>query len=187
MNIFDKKTLSVAKTYSDMQKKHGTIYCDMDGVLADFMKGAHDVLGHPFDKIDLNKFPERNKNDVRTAIASHPGFWEDLPLMPGALELWKYINKYHANILTAYPGWDPSGKEGKAIWVKKHLNLPLERFHAVRREQKKEYAIDSVTKLPNILIDDYEKNIREFESAGGIGIHHITAQKTISKLKQLGL
>ena len=37
-----------------------------------------------------------------------------------------------------------------------------------------------------ILIDDYDKNIREWEAKGGIGIHHTDVGKTISELKRLG-
>lgn len=184
--VNDKITLAVAEAYSQMQtEKLGTIYCDMDGVLADFMKGAHDVLGHAFDDKDLNKMNPNHKQNTRDKVAKHPGFWEDLPLMPGALQLWKFINKYNAHILTAYPSWDPGGKKGKRIWVKKHLNnLPDERFHAVQRAEKQDYA--KTDGKPNILIDDYIKNIKEFEAAGGIGIHHIDAETTISKLKKLG-
>ena len=105
--------------------------------------------------------------------------------MPDAMQLWNFINKYNPHILTAYASWDPRSKEGKLIWIKKHLkNIPNENFHAVERVEKKEYARDGLKK--NILIDDYLKNITEFENAGGIGIHHISAETTISKLKKLG-
>jgi hypothetical protein len=38
-----------------------------------------------------------------------------------------------------------------------------------------------------ILIDDMEQTIREWNNAGGIGIHHTSASNTISQLKKLGL
>lgn len=38
----------------------------------------------------------------------------------------------------------------------------------------------------NLLIDDYIKNIKEFESKGGIGIHHTDTGKTLRELKNLG-
>ena len=41
--------------------------------------------------------------------------------------------------------------------------------------------------VPNILIDDHIKNIREWEARGGIGVRHISPQKTISQLKKLGI
>jgi len=36
------------------------------------------------------------------------------------------------------------------------------------------------------LIDDYIKNITEWESKGGIGVHHTNVAITIGKLKRLG-
>ena len=39
---------------------------------------------------------------------------------------------------------------------------------------------------PSILIDDYEKNVREFIANGGQAIHHTNTSKTIAQLKRLG-
>ena len=39
---------------------------------------------------------------------------------------------------------------------------------------------------PNVLIDDHQKNIMEWEAKGGIGIHHTNVGKSIAKLKKLG-
>lgn len=184
---FDKITQSIAEAYKVMQsQKYGVIYCDMDGVLADMLADAQKILGHPFDQKDPNLDVETSKRKTREKIAKTPNFWENLPVMSDGLQLWKFINRYDAQILTAYPDWDPSAKRGKRIWVKNHLgSIPNSRFHAVRREEKQNYAVDD-KKRPNILIDDYLKNIKEFESAGGIGIHHTDTRTTISKLQKLG-
>ena len=53
--------------------------------------------------------------------------------------------------------------------------------HAVTKQQ---YAVTDGK--PNILIDDYMKNIKEWENKGGIGVHHTDPRKTISELKRLG-
>ena len=58
-----------------------------------------------------------------------------------------------------------------------------QRINLVRRKDKKLFAKKG---QPAILIDDYEKNIREFEKSGGVGIHHTNTSKTISELKKLG-
>jgi len=39
----------------------------------------------------------------------------------------------------------------------------------------------------SILIDDMPRTIEEWDSGGGIGILHTSANSTIDKLKQLGL
>ena len=52
------------------------------------------------------------------------------------------------------------------------------------RSQKQKYA--TTNGKPNVLIDDYIKNIQEWESAGGIGIRHTNVSKTLAELKKLG-
>ena len=59
------------------------------------------------------------------------------------------------------------------------------KIHLVKRAQKKDYAKNR-DGSSNVLIDDYIKNIREWESAGGIGIHHTNVGKSIGELKRLG-
>ena len=39
---------------------------------------------------------------------------------------------------------------------------------------------------PCVLIDDYIKNIKEWEAKGGIGVHHTNVNKSINQLKSLG-
>jgi len=38
----------------------------------------------------------------------------------------------------------------------------------------------------NLLIDDYIKNIHEWEAMGGIGVHHTSPSNTLAELKRLG-
>ena len=53
------------------------------------------------------------------------------------------------------------------------------------RSQKQAFAKNRDGE-PNVLIDDYMKNIKEWEAKGGIGIHHTNVGKTIAELKKLG-
>ena len=66
-------------------------------------------------------------------------------------------------------------------WLTKNTKVPRGKIHLVVRSQKKDFA-----KGGNLLIDDYEKNIKEWESAGGQGILHTNTNKTIQELKKLG-
>ena len=70
-------------------------------------------------------------------------------------------------------------------WLKKNTGFKRANVHLVLRSQKKSYAKTKEEK-PNVLIDDYAKNIKEWEAAGGIGILHTNVGKTINKLKGLG-
>ena len=56
-------------------------------------------------------------------------------------------------------------------------------INLVRRFQKKTTHKQDIEV---ILIDDYEKNTREFTARGGIGIHHTSTSNTIRQLKKLG-
>ena len=61
--------------------------------------------------------------------------------------------------------------EDKIRWMKKNFRLPRSRILIVKHRQE-EVLKDGRDKRPNVLIDDHEGNIREWEAAGGIGILH---------------
>ena len=54
----------------------------------------------------------------------------------------------------------------------------------MKRAQKQSYATDKGE--PSVLIDKKKKNIREWESKGGIGIHHTDVSKTLRELSNIG-
>jgi hypothetical protein len=152
------------------------IYCDMDNVLVDFLKGAEEVIGGPF---------ARFASDERWAkINNTKGFWADLDWMPGGRKLYQFIARYDPYILSAYSGHDPSSKNGKIKWLSKHTKFSRSKIKLVKRADKKDYA--TTDGKPNILIDDYIKNIKEWEAKGGIGIHHTNISKTLAELKRQG-
>jgi hypothetical protein len=68
-------------------------------------------------------------------------------------------------------------------WLKKNAR-PNGKVHLVQRAEKQRFAMTNGK--PNILIDDYIKNIKEWEAKGGIGIHHTSPANTISQLKRYG-
>ena len=152
------------------------IYCDMDQVLCNFMKGADEAVGGDFVTSD--------KETRWKAVTQVKGFWANLDWLPNSKRLYQTISKYNPHILSAYTGRDPASKSGKMKWVKKNTKIKRGNIHLVLRAQKKDYATSD--EKPNVLIDDYIKNIREWESAGGIGILHKDVGKTINELKRLG-
>ena len=152
------------------------IYCDLDEVLVDFMRGADAAVGGDFVKMDRDERWNR-VNQIK-------GFWANLGWKPNAKRLHDFIIKYNPHVLSAYTGRDPTSKVGKMKWLKKNANFKRAKIPLVLRSQKKSYA--TTNGKPNILIDDYDKNIREWEAKGGIGIHHTDVGKTISELKRLG-
>ena len=150
------------------------IYCDLDEVLVNFMQAADAAVGGSFVKYD--------KTERWNKINQIKGFWANLDWKPNAKRLHDFIIRYNPHVLSAYTG---TSKTGKMKWVKKNTGFKRGNIHLVLRSQKQKYA--TTNEKPNILIDDYDKNIREWEAAGGIGIlHDGNVGKTISELKRLG-
>ena len=152
------------------------IYCDMDGVLCNFMKAADYAAGGSFVTTD-SKERWMKINQTR-------GFWENLEWMPGAKRLYQKIMKYNPYILSAFSGRDPTSKNGKLKWLAKNTDFKKSNILLVMRSQKQKYA--TTNGKPNVLIDDYIKNIKEWESKGGIGLHHTSVGKSIGELNRLG-
>ena len=152
------------------------IYCDLDEVLVDFMRGADTAVGGSFVKMD--------KDERWNKVNQTKGFWANLGWKSNAKRLHDFIIRYNPHVLSAYPDLDPNSRNGKMKWLKKNTGFKRGNIHLVLRSQKKNYA--TTDEKPNVLIDDYDKNIREWEAKGGIGILHTDVGKTISELKRLG-
>ena len=121
---------------------------------------------------------------IKNKINQTKGFWANLEWMPGGKRLWQFISRYDPYILSAYSGRDPNSKNGKLKWLAKNTNVKKGKINLVVRAHKQKYAMTDGK--PNILIDDYSKNIAEWERKGGIGILHTDAAKSIAELKRQG-
>ena len=151
------------------------IYCDMDGVIADFERGYEELTG-----IDLQgEFKPEGKEFWDPISKAGVGFWAGLKWMPDGQQLWDYIKPHKPKLLSA-PSREDSSRIGKHVWVKH--KIPGTKLILRYADKKKQLASPT-----SILIDDRIKNIEDWESAGGIGILHINAANTISQLKKLGL
>ena len=160
------------------------IFCDMDGVLADFKTAAVKVNGMSIQK--WMNIPSSQQKWER--IKNTSNFWQNLPWMPGGQALWRFLTKFDPHILSAYveETYDPNCIPGKTAWLRKNTRITdKSKIHLVRRREKKNFAKYGGQK--NILIDDYEKNVREFINAGGMGIVHKNYRNTIRSLKLLGI
>ena len=152
------------------------IYCDLDQVLVDFMKGADEAVG--------GSFVTSDKGERWNKINQTKRFWAELEWMPGAKKLYQFIARYDPHVLSAYSSRDPNSQNGKKKWLNKHTNISQSNINLVKRADKQKFATKDGK--PNILIDDYIKNIKEWEAKGGIGIHHTKVGKTLAELKRLG-
>ena len=151
-----------------------------------FANQIHYIPPHQHDTTKSATQSHSNQADPRTRDDyQNKGFWANLDWKPNAKRLHDFIIRYNPHVLSAYTGRDATSKTGKMKWVKKNTGFKRGNIHLVLRSQKQKYA--TTNEKPNILIDDYDKNIREWEAAGGIGIlHDGNVGKTISELKRLG-
>jgi FMN phosphatase YigB (HAD superfamily) len=150
------------------------IYCDMDGVLVDFDKGYLKLTGNKLDG-------EHRSDDHFWDPINEAGydFWINLEWSSDGKRLWKYIEKYKPELLSA-PSRQNDSRVAKHDWVKREL--PDTQLILRSAKHKKDFA------GPNcILIDDRIDNVQGWRDAGGIGIHHVSAKHTIDQLRALDL
>lgn len=147
----------------------------MDGVLADFDRGVEEILG----------FKQPWEEYMWDEMKKHPNFYYELKPIEGAIELFCELKeKYGANcqILSAYPkpfrGIDEA-YDDKIRWIKKYLGDDIV-ANLVYREEKIDYCQDS----SSVLIDDYDKNINEWNQKGGTGILFINAEQARKSIKE---
>ena len=166
--------------YREAKGQKTRIYCDMDGVLADFMGAAKKATGMTFKQSESEKHWD--------VIRKTPKFWSDMPWMPGGRQLWSYIRRHDPHILSAYSPSDPNCRPGKLKWLRRNVGMSnMKKINLVRRRDKSTFAMRSGgIRQRAILIDDFPRNIDQFKSAGGIGILHTNTTKTIKELKKLG-
>jgi len=150
------------------------IYCDMDGVLADFESGYEKLTG-----IDLRGEFKKGDDFWDPISKAGVGFWAGLKWMPDGQELWNYLKPYKPDLLSA-PSREDSSRIGKHVWVKH--KIPGTKLILRYAKQKQELATPE-----SILIDDRQVNIDQWEAAGGIGILHTSTANTIQQLQKLGL
>lgn len=155
------------------------IYCDMDQVLVNFLDGANKVLASQ----GLEPFQHTDKENRWQELSKVPKFWANLEPMPDGMMLWRYIRPHNPYILSTPSHRMPTSKPEKMEWIRKHLGN-VEKVFLVPRKEKQKFAMTNGK--PNVLIDDFIKNIKEWESQGGIGIRHINSMNTISQLRKLG-
>ena len=147
------------------------IFCDLDGVLANFDECFQKWHGVRPDEISRLELWEK--------VQETPHYWERLELIADAPLLIDYLNRFDYQILTGLPkiGYE-SAERQKKKWVQNHLgNRPV---ICCLSKDKPLFGQPG-----DILIDDYPSNIKAWNKMGGIGILHQSAQETIESLKRL--
>ncbi|MHC2017167.1 hypothetical protein [Methylobacterium sp. CM6247] len=149
-----------------------TVFLDCDGVLADFDAGAKQAFG-----ISPAEFERRfGLKRFWGELASLNNFFGELPLMPDAMELYEAVRHLEPIILTGLPrgNW---AEPQKRLWAARYF--PGVEVITTSAALKREHC-----RPGDALVDDREKYRPLWEQAGGIFIHHRTADASIRRLRQ---
>jgi hypothetical protein len=140
---------------------------DLDGVLADFDRSIRDHGGDPGDQVSIWR-----------TIASYKNFFRDLHPTGDGKQLWEEVTNtagYRTAILTGAS--TEHRRLQKQAWCKEHLNDQTP-FYSCRANLKAQYCNHG-----DILIDDNPHHRSKWEQAGGIFIHHTSAESTMAILR----
>jgi len=146
-----RKILSEKLIRGTLPKK--LVFCDLDGVLADFEQGV------------INKFKKRpdeiNQSLMWGVINKSNSFFENLPWMPKGKELWEQIKKYDPIILTGVPQGSKTASEQKRRWCARELGADVHVITCATKDKANYCVRDSV------LIDDRTDNINNWKGQFG--------------------
>ena len=149
------------------------IFLDFDGVFADYQDEYRRLTGGD---------PAEKGKMKAMRFKSFPHFYLNLPLLPDAMKLWNFVKVFHPKFLSAASNYLKSSREDKHKWVLQHFNVSGNDRVIIVNYPKDKWQH---CKPGAILIDDKLQNCNEWEQAGGIAIHHVSADMTIKKLKQI--
>ncbi len=161
------------------------IYLDMDGVIADFNTRFKDLSG-----IEPREFESKYGRKAFWDFIDEENkikFWVGIPPMPGASELVSYISKHDYEILTA-PSIKDQSRLGKNLWVRNHVGdiFPSKPKVTFKFSKEKHKVKQNLSQF-DILIDDRQSIIDNWNNAGGFGILYQSTPQAIADLKKLGL
>jgi 5'(3')-deoxyribonucleotidase len=149
-NIELRKILSEKLARGTLPSK--IVFCDLDGVLADFEQGV------------VNRFKKR-PDELKPGlmwglINKSSAFFETLPWMPKGRELWEQIKQYDPIILTGTPR-SSNAEEQKRRWCARELGPHIHVITCATKD-KPDFCITNA-----VLIDDRSDNLNEWNSRGG--------------------
>lgn len=133
------------------------------------------------------------KFNVKNALARfevEKGFFERLGAYKGIETINEMAKAGNVYIISASP--NVQADNDKMKWIAKYLfNIPLENIVICRVGENKAEIIKSQLNImidkTTVLLDDYTKNLVEWESAGGVGIKRLTSVADNSTGKWKGL
>lgn len=152
-----------------------TVFCDMDGVLADLYSHAAEIS-------DVEHYNQMTPAQWETFFKDSDAYrlFRGIQPFSTANELLSIVKKYAGGytILSSPLSFDRAGSiKGKTEWLKNHITVKPDNI--VFEHDKYKYAVQP-DGTPNVLIDDYGVNTRAWDAAGGTAIKYQADESPVS-------
>ena len=149
------------------------LFLDCDGVLADFDRGAEELLGMPPAAFEGRK----GRGAFWKRLANAPNFYGSLPEMPDARRLFDAVRHLDPVILTGLPLGNWAAPQ-KVKWAAEHFpGVPI--ITCMARDKHRHMHPGDV------LVDDRENHRPAYEAAGVVFIHHRSAEDSLKQLAMI--
>ena len=149
------------------------LFLDCDGVLADFDRGAEQLLGMSVKAYEAR----RGRGAFWTRLAQAPNFYGTLPEMADARRLFDVVEHLTPTILTGLPLGNWAAPQ-KVKWAAEHFpGVPI--VTCMARDKHKHMEAGDV------LVDDRENHRAAYERAGVIFVHHRNAEDSLRQLAKI--
>lgn len=153
--------------------KEPRLFLDADGVLADFDRGAKELLG-----MSPKQFIARHgRGEFWKRLARAKNFYGSLAEMPDARRLFDAVKHLEPTILTGLPLGSWAAPQ-KVEWTAEHFpGVPI--ITCLARDKHRHMHPGDV------LVDDREKHRQAYESAGVVFVHHKSAEDSLRQLAKI--
>ena len=149
------------------------IYLDLDGVMADYEGYFLKIFGFKHNSVSDTVMWE--------LINNHDQYFFNLDPLEGALDFFDYIKNLNPIVLTACPKTNyKTAAIQKRLWVHKHLGKNIWVLPVLGGKNKALF----MHQPGDILIDDFDPNIKSWNANGGTGILHRNFKETKEKIDE---
>jgi len=151
------------------------LFLDCDGVLADFDTGFQELTGMQGQDYE----DKHGSKAFWKLIQDSQSYFEKLPLMPDAMELYEAVKHLRPIILTGTPRGDWAAPQKMRWRDKRFPGVPMV---TCLSRNKVDYCQPG-----DVLVDDFLKHSQKWIDGGGIFVHHTSARESIDMLKSINV